>query len=118
MKVLVIGASTNPSRASHSAVHLLRSQEYETVAIGRSPDRIGSLTMLTGKPCVDDVDTVTLYVNPMLQEDLYEYVLGLHPKRVIFNPGTENHSFYKILEEAEIPYEAACTLVLLQTGQF
>ena len=47
-----------------------------------------------------------------------DYILSLNPKRIIFNPGTENSSFYTILEAHKIPFEIACTLVLLGTNQY
>lgn len=65
-----------------------------------------------------DIHTVTLYLNPKRQETYYNYVVSLKPKRVIFNPGTENPEFYNILKENNIPFEAACTLVLLSTNQY
>ena len=118
MKVVVIGASLDPTRASHRAVHLLRALEHETVAVGRSTEFIGGLQLLTGQPQIEKVDTVTLYINPKVQEEFYDYIISLSPRRVIFNPGTENDILYRKLEEANIDYEAACTLVLLRTGQF
>ena len=72
----------------------------------------------TGKPDIEGVDTVTLYVGTNRQEDLIDYVVGLKPRRVIFNPGTENPAFEKRLQEAGIQPEEACTLVLLSTGQY
>ena len=62
-----------------------------------------------------DIETVTLYLNPQRQNANYDYILGLNPKRVIFNPGTENPEFYKLLNENNIYYEVACTLILLQS---
>lgn len=69
-------------------------------------------------PSIDEVDTVTLYVGPKRQPALYDYIVGLKPKRVIFNPGTENPSLYERLDEAGIPHLEACTLVMLRTGQY
>ena len=66
----------------------------------------------------DDIDTITLYLNAKRQVDYYDYVIGLNPKRVIFNPGTENPEFYSLLKQNNIEFEAACTLVLLGTGQY
>lgn len=67
---------------------------------------------------VQDVDTVTLYLNPEHQKPYYEYILSLHPKRVIFNPGTENEALQDLLDREKIPYMEACTLVMLHTGQY
>ena len=65
-----------------------------------------------------NIDTVTLYLNPKNQEPYYQQILDLKPRRVIFNPGTENPEFYKLLEAEGVEVEVACTLVLLATGQY
>ena len=65
-----------------------------------------------------NIDTVTLYLNPKNQEQYYEYMIGLNPSRIIFNPGTENPDFYAMLRKNNIDYEVACTLVLLSIGQY
>ncbi len=65
-----------------------------------------------------EIDTITLYLNSSRQKDFYEYILSLNPRRVIFNPGTENPEFYKILKNNKIEFEVACTLVLLGTNQY
>ena len=65
-----------------------------------------------------DIDTVTLYLNPKRQQEYYDYIISLHPKRVIFNPGTENPEFYELLRNKKIEVEVACTLVLLGTNQY
>lgn len=118
MKTLVIGASTNPERYSYKAIESLLRHGHEVVAIGlRNEELMG---VVIHKDLVDfkDVDTVTLYLNPQRQEAYYDYIVKLKPRRVIFNPGTENTSFYKILKENNIESEVACTLVLLATEQF
>ncbi len=66
----------------------------------------------------NDVDTVTVYLNPKRQKPFYDYIVSLKPKRVIFNPGTENPEFYSILKDNNIPFEESCTLVLLSTNQY
>ena len=65
-----------------------------------------------------DVDTVTLYLGATRQEPYFEYLVKLNPRRVIFNPGTENEEFENRLKEAGIQTEQACTLVLLVTNQY
>ena len=72
----------------------------------------------TEKKNYESIDTVTLYVGPQRQPAYYDYILSLKPRRVIFNPGTENEEFYKILKDNNIEAEVACTLVLLGTGQY
>ena len=64
------------------------------------------------------VDTVSLYLNPKRQEEYYEYIVSLQPRRVIFNPGTENDAFYELLRKKNIAFEESCTLVLLATNQY
>ncbi len=117
MKVLVYGASENPERYSYKAAALLLQHHHEIVLVG---NREGNLF---GHPIHKEtvfpvVDTVTLYVGPKNQAELLDYLKQLKPRRVIFNPGTENPILEKSLEELGILVEEACTLVLLHTGQF
>jgi hypothetical protein len=65
-----------------------------------------------------DIHTLTLYIGPQRQGPYYDTILGLSPKRVIFNPGTENPELYDLLKKEGIEVEVACTLVLLGTGQY
>ncbi|MBU3743069.1 MAG: CoA-binding protein [Sediminibacterium sp.] len=117
-KTVVFGASENPSRYSYLAVERLREKGYPVVAIGRKTGVIGDIPIVTGHPEIEAVDTVTLYLNPQLQESEYEYILHLKPRRVIFNPGTENGAFLELLEQNNIRGIEACTLVMLGTGQY
>ncbi len=117
-KTLVIGVSDNPSRYSYLAVQRLLQYNHPVVALGRKKAEVLGVPVETEKLPFEDVDTVTLYLNPQNQKEYYEYILSLKPKRVIFNPGTENPEFYKLLKENNIGYEVACTLVLLGTNQF
>lgn len=118
MKTLVIGASPKPERYSHRALHMLHNHGIETEALGFRENQYELGKIDAGRPDYEGVDTVTLYIGPKIQEEYYDYVIGLKPRRVIFNPGTENPEFYKLLDEAGIEWESACTLVLLSTGQF
>ncbi|NVJ88092.1 MAG: CoA-binding protein [Flavobacteriaceae bacterium] len=115
---LVLGASTNPNRYSNIAIKRLRAKEIAVIAIGLKTGRVVDVTILTDKKAFDAIDTVTLYLNPKRQEEYYNYVLELKPRRVIFNPGTENLEFKKLLSENGIKVEFACTLVLLSTNQY
>ena len=95
---------------------LKRIEGIDTSAwVGSSPYQI---PIETEKIDFHGVDTVTLYLNPKAQQEYYDYILSLKPRRVIFNPGTENPELYKILEANNIKYEVACTLVLLATNQY
>jgi len=117
-KTLVIGASDNPERYAYKAMKMLQEYNHPIAAVGRKQIEVLGTQIEKDKIHFDGIDTVTLYLNPKNQVEYYDYILSLQPKRVIFNPGTENPEFYKILEQNGIRYEVACTLVLLRTGQF
>jgi predicted CoA-binding protein len=117
-KTLILGASDNPSRYSYMALQLLNRAGHPVVAIGRTPSLVNGISIETEMLPIKDVDTVTLYLSPQHQRSYYDYILSLHPRRVIFNPGTENEELVEILESNAIPCEESCTLVLLQTGQY
>lgn len=117
-KTLVIGASTNPERYSFKAITMLREFGHPVVAIGLKQGEVAGVSIETGFVDFEALDTVTLYLNPKRQVDFYDYILSLKPKRVVFNPGTENPEFYKKLDEKGIAYLEACTLVLLRIGQY
>lgn len=117
-KTLVLGASANPERYSHLAMNKLRSKGHPVVGIGKSQVTVGDVKIETEKKPIADLDTVSVYLNPTHQKEYYDYVLSLHPKRIIFNPGAENDEFAKLANEAGIKPVEACTLVLLSTGQY
>ena len=117
-KTLVIGASLKPQRYSNKAVRALSKHHHEVIAIGLRPGEIGEVTIHTDLKPYTDINTVTLYINPARQPDYYDYIIGLQPERVIFNPGTENPEFYYLLNKNSIQSEIACTLVLLSTDQY
>jgi len=118
LKTLVIGASLKENRYSNIAIHRLTSNNVETLAIGLRKGEVEGVTIETEKKDFKDIHTVTLYLNPTRQATYYDYILGLKPQRVIFNPGTENPEFYDKLKKAGIEVEVACTLVLLSTNQY
>lgn len=117
-KTLVLGASLKPNRYSNMAIRKLVNYRYDTVAFGMKSGEEAGVYIDTELKEYKDIHTVTLYLNPKHQKEYYEYVVSLKPKRVIFNPGTENPEFYKILRDNNINYEIACTLVLLSTNQY
>ena len=117
-KTLVIGASDNPSRYSNLAIDRLRQKGHPVVAIGLKKVKVNGVDIETEPLPFKDVDTVTLYINPKHQEEYYKYIVDLHPKRVVFNPGTENEELQDLLKKNDIPFMEACTLVLLSTGQY
>ncbi len=117
-KVLVLGASPNPDRYSHIASNMLAKYGHQVVAVGRRRGQIGDIDILPEMSTAEDIDTLTLYLNPKVQESYIDDIIELKPKRVIFNPGTENQESVYRLQEAGIDTIDACTLVMLRTGQF
>lgn len=117
-KTLVMGASDNPERYSYLATQKLKAYNHEVLAFGRKAGNIGDTTITTELPTVTDIDTVTLYLNPTAQKEYYQTILQLHPKRIIFNPGTENDEFFDLAKANGIKPLEACTLVMLSTGQY
>lgn len=115
---LVLGASLNPNRYSNIAIKRLIDRKIDVRAIGFREGEVLNVKIDTEKKDYDFIDTVTLYLNPKRQEEYYNYILDLKPRRVIFNPGTENMELVKILQENGIESEIACTLVLLSTNQY
>lgn len=117
-RTLVVGASTNPQRYAFMAVTQLRSYGHEVIAFGQVPGAIDDVNIETEWNPDWDVNTVTLYLNPMRQQQYYDRIIALKPERVIFNPGTENPEFIDLLQKNRIFPEVACTLVLLSIGNY
>jgi hypothetical protein len=117
-KTLVLGASLKTDRYSNIAINRLRQQNHEVVAFGLKKGEVNDVVIDAELLDYEHVDTVTLYLNPKHQEAYYDYILDLKPKRVIFNPGTENPELYKVLKNNNIEFEVACTLVLLATDEY
>lgn len=117
-KTLVLGASDNPSRYSYLAVHRLRSQGHPVVAIGKKNTMVADVPIEKEKKDWNNVDTVTLYLNPTHQQQYYDYIISLKPTRIIFNPGAENDEFADLAAKNGITPIEACTLVLLSTNQY
>jgi hypothetical protein len=118
MKVLVIGASLKPVRYSNKAIKMLREYDYDVCAIGLQEGIVAGVSIQKDAPKLTNIHTVTLYINPLRQQEYYQYIIDLKPKRVIFNPGTENDEFYILLKANHIKVEIACTLVLLRSNMF
>jgi predicted CoA-binding protein len=117
-KTLVLGASDNPSRYSFLAIQRLKSYGHPVVAVGRRQTVVEGIPILKEKSDFENVDTVTLYLNPTHQKEYYDYILSLKPKRIIFNPGAENEELEILARKNNIQPVEACTLVLLSTGQY
>jgi hypothetical protein len=117
-KTLVLGASLKPNRYANVAIQRLVSNNQPTVAIGLRSGTVDGVEIQTEQIDFEDVHTVTLYLGAKHQAAHYDYIVALNPKRVIFNPGTENPEFYKILKKNNIEIDLACTLVMLATNQY
>lgn len=117
-KTLVFGASTKPDRYSNLAVRRLVANNIDTTAFGLGGGTVSGVQIKDKLEDFQNIHTISLYLNPNNQREYYQRIVDMKPKRVIFNPGTENPEFQKMLQEAGIQVEVACTLVLLATGQY
>ena len=119
-KTVVVGATPNQSRYAYLAANMLREYDHEVVPLGIKQGEVAGKEILDirKKPAVNGVDTITLYIGPRHQPEWYDYLLSLKPKRIIFNPGTENDEFERLVEANGIEALQACTLVLLRSHQF
>lgn len=119
-KTVVVGATPNPARYAYLAATMLAEYNFESVLLGiKKGDVKGNKILdIREKPVIADVNTITLYIGPQRQPEWYEYLLGLHPKRIIFNPGTENEEFEALAKKKGIETLEACTLVMLRSRQF
>ncbi len=117
-KTAVLGASPNPGRYSYIATKMLTDYQYEVIPLGRRQGKIEGHDIITDWPEAEDVHTVTMYMNAKHQEPFMDYVLGLEPERIIFNPGAENPALAKVAREKGIETINACTLVMLRTDQY
>ncbi|MEM8893955.1 MAG: CoA-binding protein [Bacteroidota bacterium] len=116
----IIGASTNPARYAYRAAHMLKDQGHPVVPIGIKKGEVAGeeILDLRQRPEVDAVDTVTLYLGPQNQTEWEDYILSLQPRRVVFNPGTENPTFASRLNAKGVEALEACTLVMLSVGTY
>lgn len=116
---LVLGASTNPERYAYLASNLLLQKGHKIALVGIKAGKLKQIPIETDKNKIfSDIDTVTLYVGAKNQPEWYEYILKTNPRRIIFNPGTENPELRQKAQEQGIECIEACTLVLLRTGQY
>ena len=120
MKTAIIGATNNPSRYAFFAAQNLKAHGHEFVPIGiKKGDVLGEqIVNINDKPGIKDVDTITMYIGPQRQPPWYEYILSLKPRRIIFNPGSENPEFAQLAKSKGVEVIEACTLVMLRTGQY
>ena len=119
-KTLVIGASLKPDRTSFTAMNMLAENGVPVLGLGLKPGSVGGYSIQVG---LDDIDkgefhTVTMYMNAKRQEEYIDFILSIEPKRIIFNPGAENPELYAQAKTKGIECHNACTLVMLNFGQF
>ncbi|SDP99333.1 hypothetical protein SAMN05428975_4991 [Mucilaginibacter sp. OK268] len=117
-KTLVLGATPDTSRYAYLAANRLVSKGHTIVNVGIKTGEVAGVLIEKPETIHHDIDTVTLYVGPQHQPELYNYILDTHPKRIIFNPGTENSELRRLANEKGIQTENACTLVLLSIGEY
>ncbi|OCB76581.1 CoA-binding protein [Flavobacterium crassostreae] len=117
-KTVVLGASTKPERYAYKAITMLTEKGHSVLAIGQNTGEVAGIKIKTKAIPLSNIDTISLYLNPIRQRDYYNYILEAKPKRVIFNPGTENPELKQLLELNNIKSENACTLVLLTTNRY
>jgi uncharacterized protein len=117
-KTLVIGASPKPERYSNKAMRMLLQHGHEVTGLAKRAVQTKNVQIVTTFPEEKDIHTVTMYIGPSLQPEYYESIENLQPRRVIFNPGTENPEFQKRLRNAGIEVIENCTLVMLRSGTF
>ncbi len=118
LKTLVIGASTNPQRFSYLAIKSLVKHKIDVVAIGLKQGEVDGIQIIVGKPELTDIHTITLYLNAEHQRGYLDYLISLKPRRIIFNPGTENGELIKLARENKIDLIFDCTLVMLNNGSY
>jgi uncharacterized protein len=117
-KTLILGATPDSTRYAYLAAERLQSHGHEFIPVGIKKGEVLGKVIVNDRPLFENVDTVTLYIGPENQRSEYQYILDLKPKRVIFNPGTENEELEEILQKNGIEVEIGCTLVMLSVGTF
>lgn len=119
-KTVILGATTNPSRYAYIAAERLTTHGHEIVPVGIKKGSVfgKEILDLRQKPEIKDVDTITLYLNPTNQQEWEDYIISLQPKRIIFNPGTENPALVKRAESMKIDAVYGCTLVMLGSRHY
>ena len=117
-KTLVMGGSVKPERFANKAIIKLREYGHPVVSVGLKEGKVSDVDIQTGTPDFKDIHTITLYLGPRNQPQYYSYILSLKPKRIIFNPGTENTELFELAVKNNILPVEFCTLILLDTNTF
>lgn len=118
LKTLVLGATTNPERYAYLAAHSLAKHGHPVVPVGIREGEVAGSKIVTDRNIQPEIDTITLYVGPRNQPEWYDYILQTHPRRLVFNPGTENEELKALAEKNGIETQEACTLVMLSIGNY
>ncbi len=117
-RTVLIGASTDPTRYAYKAANSLVSHGHEMIPLGIKSGKVAGKDIILEKPELKDIDTVTLYVGPKNQSGWIDYIIDLKPKRILFNPGTENPILMVKAKENNIEVIEGCTLVMLSIGTY
>lgn len=119
-KTVIIGSIPKPYRYAYQAAEMLAEKGYDFVPVGIQAGEVLGKQILNifDMPKIDDVDTVTLYISAQRQKTVYDFILGLNPRRIIFNPGAENQELRLMAEQEQIEAIEACTLVMLSVGNY
>ncbi|RLD67098.1 MAG: CoA-binding protein [Bacteroidetes bacterium] len=114
----VFGSSTKQMRYSNKAINKLRQYGHSVVALGLREGVIADVEIQTGQPELEGIHTISMYLGLQNQPEYYDYIRALKPKRVIFNPGTENSEFANLLRNDQIEVVEYCTLVMLDSAMY
>ncbi|MEN7550841.1 CoA-binding protein [Rapidithrix thailandica] len=117
-RTLILGASPNINRYAYKAAHMLKEYGHEIVNVGIKKGELAGEKIHNHKAVFQGVDTVTLYIGAQHQPEWYTYILETKPKRLIFNPGTENPELASLADAHDIETLQACTLVMLSVGNY
>lgn len=115
---LILGATTNPSRYAYLAAERLAEYGHPIFPVGIKKGQVLGKEIVNDKTIPKGIDTITFYIGPRHQTEWYDYIVKAKPKRLIFNPGTENPELMQLAKEHGIEPILACTLVMLSTGQY
>jgi hypothetical protein len=117
-KTLILGATPDSSRYAYLAANRLVRTGHPIVNVGIKKGEVAGVPIEKAEEIHSDIDTITLYIGTQNQPPLYDYILATNPKRIIFNPGTENPELRRLARERGIETLSACTLVMLSTGEY
>lgn len=116
---VVLGASPKPTRFSYKAVNSLYRRNIPVIPIGNKHGDIKGIEIVLNTPPLDHVHTVSMYLNPGRQKEYYKYIVrDLRPRRIIFNPGSQNPELAELARKEGIEVVEDCMLVMLNSGKF